>query len=88
MIMFPVRPYRFLGALVLLLLTVSLTLFAQVSECPPAVALLSSTAPVYADAMELKQSLESHGFVVRCVFPTKMGSIFQVTEGRCFAQHN
>jgi hypothetical protein len=45
------------------------------------VALLSSTDLVYADAMELKQHLESHGFVVRCVFPTKMGSIFQVEEG-------
>jgi hypothetical protein len=38
--------------------------------------------------MELKQSLGSHGFVVRCVFPTGFGSIFQVTEGRRFAQHN
>jgi hypothetical protein len=30
--------------------------------------------------MELKQSLESHGFVVRCFFPTRFGSIFQVTD--------
>ena len=79
--MLSVRPYRFLGSLVLLLLGVSLSLFSQVSECPPAVSRLSSTDPVYADAMELKQKLQSHGFVVRCVFPTKMGSIFQVTEG-------
>jgi hypothetical protein len=35
---------------------------------------------VYADAMELKQILESHSFVVWCVFPTKLGSIFQVEE--------
>ena len=79
--MLSVRSYRFLGSLVLLLLGVSLSLFSQASECPPAVSLLSSNDPVYADAMELKQKLESHGFVVRCVFPTKLGSIFQVTEG-------
>jgi len=58
-----------------------LHMFAQASECPPPATLLSSTDPVYADAMELKQTLESHGFVVRCVFPTKFGSIFQVKDG-------
>jgi hypothetical protein len=31
--------------------------------------------------MRLKRTLESHGFVVGCVFPTKLGSIFQVDEG-------
>jgi len=31
--------------------------------------------------MRLKQTLESHGFEARCVFPTKLGSIFRVDEG-------
>jgi len=70
-----------LASLVVLLAASPYQVFAQSPECPTGEALLSSTDPVYTDAMELKQSLESHGFVVRCVFPTKFGSIFQVTDG-------
>ncbi len=86
--MLNLRPHYLLAGLVLVLLVASQSpLFAQVPECPPAAALLSSNDPAYADAMELKQSLENHGFTVRCVFPTKFGSIFQVIEGAlCAAQ--
>lgn len=80
--MLNLRPHYLLAGLVLVLVVASQSpLFAQVPECPPAAALLSSNDPAYADAMELKQSLENHGFTVRCVFPTKFGSIFQVIEG-------
>ncbi len=78
-----VRSNHFLGkmaGIVLLLAAAQSALFAQPPGCPPAAALLSPSDPVYADAMELKQLLESHGFVVRCVFPTKLGSIFQVEQ--------
>lgn len=57
------------------------TPFAQQPECPPAAILLQPTDPAYADAMELKHDLESQGFIVRCVFPTKLSSIFRVWEG-------
>ncbi len=44
-------------------------------------AMLSPTEPVYPDAMELKRTLESHGFVVRCMFPTTLWSVFEVEDG-------
>ena len=49
--------------------------------CAKELAMLSSTEPVYPDAMELKQTLESHGFVVRCMFPTTLWSVFEVEDG-------
>jgi len=58
-----------------------LALDAQEADCPKGPALLSSSEPVYADAMELKQTLESHGFEVRCVFPTTLWSIFWREDG-------
>lgn len=73
--------HRLLASLVILLAACPYLGLAQPPECPTGQALLSSEDPVYSDAMELKQSLESRGFVVRCVFPTKFGSIFQVTDG-------
>jgi hypothetical protein len=79
--MLSVRPHHLLAGLVLLLAVSQSSLCAQEPECPPAAALLSSTDPVFADAMELKRSLESQGFVIHCMFPTKLGSIFQVEEG-------
>ena len=30
--------------------------------------------------MQLAQNLEPHGFIVNCIFPTKLGSIFMVEE--------
>ena len=79
--MLSIRPHHFLAPLVLLLAVSLSSLSAQEQECPPVAALLSSTDPVFADAMELKRSLESQGFVVHCMFPTKLGNIFQVEEG-------
>lgn len=73
-------PFLFVGLVVLLAVSQS-PVFAQPTECPPAATLLSSTDPVFADAMELQRSLESQGFVVHCVFPTKLGSIFLVETG-------
>lgn len=54
-----------------------LGLSALDSACPQGPALLSPSEPVYSDAMELKQMLESRGFEVRCVFPTHLWSIFE-----------
>jgi hypothetical protein len=80
MSMWKICPHQLLAGLagVVLLGAFEFPLLAQAPECPPPAALLSAADPVYADAMELKQTLENHGFVVRCVFPTKLGSIFQV----------
>jgi hypothetical protein len=64
----------------LLLVTWILPLRAQSSECPIGEALLSQSNPVYADAIELEQSLQNHGFSVRCIFPTTLNSIFMVEE--------
>jgi hypothetical protein len=64
-----------------LLLAFAFELSAQESDCPKGPPLLSPSEPAYSDAMELKQTLESHGFAVRCVFPTKLGSIFEVDDG-------
>jgi hypothetical protein len=75
--MFNVRSCLFVG---LILILAAYPLAAQRSECPPAAVLISPTDPAYTDAMALKQTLESNGFIVRCVFPTKLGSIFEVDE--------
>lgn len=71
-----IHPHLLLLGLVLLL--VSLPLGAQETNCPKGPALLSPSEPVYSDAMELKQMLQSHGFEVRCVFPTHLWSIFEM----------
>jgi len=76
-----VHPNLLLLGLVPLLLAFPFGLSAQENDCPKGPPLLSPSEPIYSDAMELKQTLESHGFVVRCVFPTKLGSIFEVWEG-------
>lgn len=63
-----------------LLLAVPFGLSAQENDCPTGPGLLSTSEPVYPDAVELKQTLESHGFVVRCMFPTTLWSIFVVGD--------
>lgn len=63
-----------------LFLALPFGLNAQERDCPQGPPLLSPSDPIYSDAMDLKKTLESHGFVVRCVFPTKLGSIFEVWE--------
>jgi|GEM_PF-2833060 len=55
-------------------------LVAQSPQCSHPAALIAPGDPAYADAMEMKQRLQSHGYIVECVFPTKLGSMFQVDE--------
>ncbi len=71
---------RLLFVLIVLLAASRLPLCAQSVPCPPPAALLSSSDPAYADAMEIAQRLQHHDFTVQCVFPTKFGSIFMVEE--------
>jgi hypothetical protein len=52
----------------------------QGDDCPGPAALMSPDQPAYADAMALKNSLESQGMVVRCIFETKFSSQFIVWE--------
>lgn len=73
-----VDPHVLLLGTVLLLVSFPVALSAEETGCPNEPALLSPSEPVYAEAMALKQTLESHGFDVRCVFPTHMSSIFEV----------
>jgi hypothetical protein len=56
------------------------------TPCLNAPALLTSTEPVYPDAMKLKQELVSKGFAVYCIFPTHLWSIFEV-EGNGATLH-
>jgi hypothetical protein len=55
-------------------------LFAQSAPCPTGEALMAPSNPAYADAMELVRRLESHDFTVKCIFPTKLSSVFMVEE--------
>lgn len=54
---------------------------AQSDQCPPDPALLARTDPAYGDAIEVADELRAHGFIIRCIFPSKLGSIFQIEEG-------
>ncbi len=69
--------YRLVG---LILVTAFCGQLVAQALCPPPAALIASDNPAYADAMDMQKTLESHGFVVQCVFPTKLSSIFQVEE--------
>lgn len=64
----------------ILILLLARPLVAQNVDCPPPAAILAPDNPVYADATKMQQTLESHGLVVLCIFPTKLGSIFRVEE--------
>jgi hypothetical protein len=75
-----VHPHLVLLGLVLLVVLFPLGLSGQKADCPNGPALLSPSEPAYSDAMELRQTLESHGFEVRCVFPTHLWSIFEVAS--------
>jgi hypothetical protein len=67
--------------LFLLLVIVCTRLSAQQpDDCPGPAGLMSPDQPAYADAMALKNSLESQGMVVRCIFETKFSSQFIVWE--------
>lgn len=50
------------------------------SPCPPQAALISVGQAAYADALALKNGLESQGMVVNCIFETKFSSAFLVWE--------
>ena len=78
----PVRihPAVLLFGLAPLLFAFPSRLTAEENDCPKGPPMLSRSDPIYSDAMKLKGTLESHGFVVYCVFPTKLGSIFQVWD--------
>jgi hypothetical protein len=54
---------------------------AQPAPCPPPTTLIAPDNPAYSDAMDLAKTLADHGFVVNCIFPTKLGSIFEVADG-------
>ena len=56
-------------------------LLAQYADCPTGEAALVPNDPAYADAVELIQRLENHGFNVLCMFPTPLGGMFRVEEG-------
>lgn len=62
----------------LLFVNWTLPLPAQSPECPTGEALLSPSNPAYSDALELEQSLQNHGISVKCIFPTKLNSVFMV----------
>jgi hypothetical protein len=71
---------RLPAGFVLLLAAFTTSLVAQSVACTPDKALLSTSDPAYADAMELQQRLEKHDFTIRCIFPTKFGSVFMVDQ--------
>jgi len=54
---------------------------AQFEPCAHLAALIAPDNPAYADAMDLAKHLEEHGFIIHCIYPTKLGSFFSVTEG-------
>jgi len=74
-------PARIPATIALFLAAFQAPSLAQSTSCPPPTALIASDNPAYADAMNLTKVLEAHGFVVNCIFPTKLGSIFQVADG-------
>jgi hypothetical protein len=74
-------PAHFGAASVLLFLASSCMGLAQHLECPPSNTLLSANDSVYSDATDLARILRNQGFIIRCIFPTKLGSIFQIIEG-------
>jgi hypothetical protein len=72
-----------LTVILLLLLTASMQVLAQSSDCAgrAAQAQLSSIDPVYVDAMDLARNLIDHGFIVKCVQASKWGNLFAGQEG-------
>jgi hypothetical protein len=74
-----------LPVILLLLLTASTqsSLLAQSSDCTgrDAQIQLRSANPGYVDAMELARNLIDHGFIVKCVLPSKMENLFDGQKG-------
>jgi hypothetical protein len=74
-------PAHIVAGLALCLFASHTRTLAQSTPCPPPAALIAPDNPAYSDAMDLAKRLESNGFVIRCIFPTKLGSIFEVADG-------
>ncbi len=74
-------PAHIVASAALCLLAAHTRILAQSTPCPPPAALIAPDNPAYGDAMDLAKRLESRGFGVRCIFPTKLGSIFEVADG-------
>jgi hypothetical protein len=74
-------PAHIVASLALFFATSHAQILAQSTPCPPPTALIAPDNPAYADAMDLANRLKAHGFVVNCIFPTKLGSIFEVADG-------
>jgi hypothetical protein len=74
---------RFVLPVMLLIAFMQSSLLAQSSDCTgkAAQAQLSSTDPVYVDAMDLARNLIDHGFIVNCVQASKWGNLFVDQEG-------
>ena len=73
-----------IATFVVILLFLSAPCFAgQVEGCTPRELTVSLRPPdpEYADAMNLKQTLEAHGIVVRCVLRSKMSGMFVGQKG-------
>jgi hypothetical protein len=64
---------------VLLIASTQSSLLAQSSDCTGDQ--LSSTDPVYVDAMDLARNLIDHGFIVKCVQASKWENLFAGQEG-------
>jgi hypothetical protein len=73
-------PTRLAAVFILLMAASCLPLLAQSEECPTGEALLSSNNPVFADAAEVAESLKTHAFTIKCIFPTKLRSVFMVEQ--------
>jgi hypothetical protein len=56
-------------------------LFARTQPCPAAQVLITPANRVYADVQALAGVLRAHGFAVLCIFPSKLGSMFQIDDG-------
>ena len=74
-------PAHVVASLALLLAGLHPQIVAQSVSCPPPAALIAHDNPAYTDAMNLAKNLEAQGFAVKCIFPTKLGSIFEVADG-------
>jgi hypothetical protein len=71
---------------VLLIASTQSSLLAQSSDCTgkAAQAQLSSTDPVYVDAMDLARTLIDQGFIVKCVLGSKVQNLFEGQKGAAF----
>jgi len=74
-------PAHIVASLALGLIAFCAPILAQSTPCDLPAVLLTSDNPAYADAIDLAKRLEDHGFAIHCIYPTKLGSIFEVTDG-------